>query len=135
LYLVTGVQTCALPIYRGPLVSDVQLSHSEFAPSPAAPVVLAFRAGRVDPAPGGEAIEPVGLLEVELWTAGGRRLGVLARLRDVLPGRYAFGLTGRGPHGNVLPDGTYVLRLRAHAVDGDDGAEPSTAEAVFTIER
>ncbi|HEX2044494.1 MAG TPA: S8 family serine peptidase, partial [Gaiellaceae bacterium] len=137
-----GAQTARVPwaiarraADRGPLVSDVQLSHSEFAPSPAAPVVLAFRAGRVDPAPGGEAIEPVGLLEVELWTAGGRRLGVLARLRDVLPGRYAFGLTGRGPHGNVLPDGTYVLRLRAHAVDGDDGAEPSTAEAVFTIER
>ncbi|HXV95314.1 MAG TPA: S8 family serine peptidase [Gaiellaceae bacterium] len=116
-----------------PLVGEVQLSHHEFSPSDRAPVVLAFRAGRVDPAADGEMIEPVGLLEVELWSADGRKLGVLARLRDVLPGRYAYGLTGRGPHGKILPAGTYVLRLRAHPVDGDDGTSPSTAEAVFTI--
>ncbi|HYY76278.1 MAG TPA: S8 family serine peptidase [Gaiellaceae bacterium] len=120
---------------RAPLVGEVQLSHSEFAPSPAAPAVLAFRAGRVDAGPAGETIEPVGLLELELWTADGRRLGVLARLRDVLPGRYAFGLTGRGPSGKVLAEGRYVLRLRAYPVDGEDGTEPSTAEAVFTITR
>jgi hypothetical protein len=53
----------------------------------------------------------------------------------VLPGRYAFGLTGRGPHGKALADGAYVLRLLAHPVDGDDGTPPSTAEAVFTIKR
>jgi hypothetical protein len=80
-------------------------------------------------------IEPVGVLELELWTADGRRLGVLARLRDVLPGRYAYGLTGRGPSGRLLAEGSYVLRLRAHPVDGDDGTQPSTAEAVFTITR
>jgi subtilisin family serine protease len=120
---------------RAPLVGDVQLSHHEFSPSDAAPVVLAFRAGRVDEALDGELIEPVGVLELELWTADGRRLGVLARMRDVLPGRYAFGLTGRGPNGKLLADGTYVLRLRAHPVDGDDGTPPSTAEAVFTIHR
>lgn len=120
---------------RGPLVGDVELSHREFAPSPTAAVVLAFRAGRVDGTAGGETIEPVGLLEVELWTAEGRRLGVLARLRDLLPGRYAFGLTGRGPRGGSLPDGTYLLRIRAYPVDADDGARPSTAEAVFTIRR
>ena len=118
-----------------PLVGDVQLSHHEFSPSDSAPVVLAFRAGRVDQALDGEMIEPVGVLELELWTADGRRLGVLARLRDVLPGRYAFGLTGRGPNGKILAEGAYVLRLRAHPVDGDDGTQPSTAEAVFTIER
>jgi hypothetical protein len=118
-----------------PLVGDVQLSLHEFSPSDQAPAVLAFRAGRIDRALDGEMIEPVGLLELELWTAAGRRLGVLARLRDVLPGRYAFGLTGRDPHGKLLPAGDYVLRLRAHPVDGDDGTQPSTAEAVFTIER
>jgi subtilisin family serine protease len=120
---------------RGRLVGDVALSHSEFSPSDAAPVVLAFRAGRADASAGGERIEPVGLLEVELWTARGENLGVLARLRDVLPGRYAFGLTGRDPGGRVLRDGAYVLRLRAHPVDADDGATPSTAQAVFTIKR
>lgn len=118
-----------------PLVGDVRISHHVFSPSDRAPVVVAFRAGRVDATAAGEAIEPVGLLELELWTAAGRRLGVLARLRDVLPGRYAFGLTGRGPQGKVLREGSYVLRLRAHPVDGDDGSRPSTAEAVFTVER
>lgn len=120
---------------RDRLLGDVALSHSEFAPSDSAPVVLAFRAGRVDAANGGERIEPVGLLEVELWTAAGRKLGVLARLRDVLPGRYAYGLTGRGPSGRPLPDGAYVLRLRAHPVDAGDGTKPSTAQAVFSIKR
>ena len=120
---------------RAPLVGDVQISHHSFSPSDRAPVVLAFRAGRVDRTGDGETIEPVGVLELELWTAAGRRLGVLARLRDVLPGRYAFGLTGRGPNGGILPEGSYVLRLRAHPVDGDDGTRPSTAEAVFTITR
>jgi hypothetical protein len=56
-------------------------------------------------------------------------------MRDVLPGRYAFGLTGRGPNGKLLAEGAYVLRLRAHSVDGDDGTQPSTADAVFTIQR
>ena len=120
---------------KAPLVGDVQLSHHTFAPSNRAPVVLAFRAGRVDRVSDGEMIEPVGVLELELWTADGRRLGVLARLRDVLPGRYAYGLTGRGPSGRLLAEGSYVLRLRAHPVDGDDGTQPSTAEAVFTITR
>jgi Subtilase family len=120
---------------RAPLVGDVQISHQSFSPSDVAPVVIAFRAGRVDRSSDGEMIEPVGVLELELWAADGRRLGVLARMRDVLPGRYAFGLTGRGPNGGVLTEGSYVLRLRAYPVDGDDGTRPSTAEAVFTITR
>ena len=89
---------------RAPLVGDVQLSHTEFSPSDLAPVVLAFRAGRADRALDGEMIEPVGLLELELWTAEGRRLGVLARMRDVLPGplrlrphRARPGREGRSP--------------------------------------
>ncbi len=120
---------------KAPLVGDVQLSHHTFQPSNMAPVVLAFRAGRVDRVADGEMIEPVGVLDLELWTADGRKLGVLARMRDVLPGRYAFGLTGRSPSGRLLAEGSYVIRLRAHPVDGDDGARPSTAEAVFTITR
>ena len=49
------------------------------------------------------------------------------------PGRYAFGLTGRGPDGKVLEPGTYVLRLRAQPVDAADGTPPSTADTVFRI--
>ena len=37
--------------------------------------------------------------------ADGKRLGMLARLRDLLPGRYAFGLTGRDPDGELLDAG------------------------------
>ena len=85
------------------------------------------------PGAGGEQIEPVGLLDLELWTPKGERLGVIARLRDLLPGRYAFGLTGRGPDGKVLAPGTYVLRLRAQPVDAADGTPPSTADTVFRI--
>ena len=118
-----------------PLIGEVELSHRRFSPSDTAPAVLAFRAGRVDQSLDGELIEPVGLLELELWTAAGRRLGVLAQMRDVLPGRYAYGLTGRGPQGKILPKGDYVLRLRAHPVDGDDGTQPSVAQAAFSIQR
>jgi minor extracellular serine protease Vpr len=116
-----------------PLVDSVSLSNWEFAPSKSAPAVLAFRAGHAVSGSGGERIEPVGLLDLELWTPKGKRLGVIARMRDVLPGRYAFGLTGRGPDGKVLEPGTYVLRLRAQPVDAADGTPPSTADTVFRI--
>ena len=115
------------------LVDSVSLSNWEFAPSKSAPAVLAFRAGHAVPGSGGEQIEPVGLLDLELWTPKGKRLGVIARMRDLLPGRYAFGLTGRGPDGKVLEPGTYVLRLRAQPVDAVDGTPPSTADTVFRI--
>jgi hypothetical protein len=115
------------------LVDSVSLSNWEFAPSKSAPAVLAFRAGHAVSASGGEQIEPVGLLDLELWTPKGKRLGVIARMRDLLPGRYAFGLTGRGPDAKVLEPGTYVLRLRAQPVDAVDGTPPSTADTVFRI--
>jgi Subtilase family len=123
------------PDGSGGLLGQVKLSHWEFQPSRSAPAVLAFRAGRIVSGPGGETIEPVSVLDVELWTDDGKRLGVLARLRNLLPGRYAFGLTGRDATGRVLDPGVYVLRLRAQPVDGGDGQAPSTAEAVFRILR
>ncbi len=117
---------------REALVGSVSISNWEFQPSTTAPSVLAFTAGRADTA-GDGTIEPVGLLDVELWTSDGRKLGVIARLRDLLPGRYAIGLTGRDADGKVLPVGTYVLRLRAQPVDSEDGTTPSTAQTVFRI--
>jgi minor extracellular serine protease Vpr len=114
------------------LIGALSISNWEFEASKSAPSVVAFRAGRTNPA-GDGSIEPVGLLEVELWTAAGEKLGVITRLRDLLPGRYAIGLTGRDANGKVLPAGTYVLRLRAQPVDSEDGTPPSTAQTVFRI--
>jgi len=56
-------------------------------------------------------------LDVLLQRADGTAVGLLARLRDVLPGRYTFGLTGRGPDGQLLPPGNYVLRVIAYPVE------------------
>ena len=66
---------------------------------------------------GRRQLRPLARLDVELWRAGSV-LGLLARLRDVLPGRYAFGLTGRGPRGGRLARGTYRLRVVALPPDG-----------------
>ena len=74
------------------------------------------------------------VLELELWSRG-RRLDVVARLRDLLPGRYAVGLTGRGPDGTKLPAGRYVVRLRARPVDGGSDGDLSFEQAIFTIVR
>ena len=62
-------------------------------------------------------IRPVSRLDVQLWRTNGTEVGTLARLRDVLPGRYTFGITGRGPDGEVLAPGTYELRVVAYPVD------------------
>ena len=61
---------------------------------------------------------PVLRMDVDLADAKGKRIGLLARLRDVLPGRYAFGLTGRGPGGRVLARGRYTLRVLAWPTGG-----------------
>nr|MBA2537956.1 hypothetical protein [Actinomycetota bacterium] len=117
------------------LLSAVALSKGKFNPSDSAPTVLAFRAGAIVSDAEGHAVEPVELLVAELWTRDGKRLGVLARLRNLLPGRYAFGLTGRGPSGRELRPGDYTLRLVARPVAGDYGALVSRVNVPFTITR
>jgi hypothetical protein len=98
------------------LLTGLRLSARRFVPSDASPAVLAFQAGRVLAGAGGSSVQPVGRLDIELWDITKPRpspLGLLARLRDLLPGRYAFGLTGRDPNGRVLPRGQYRIRLVA----------------------
>lgn len=112
---------------RDELLSSVRLSTASFKPSDTAPAVLSFQAGRI--ADGGQ-LEPVARLDLELRGPGGSRLGVLARLRDLLPGRYAFGLTGRDAKGDTLEPGRYRLRLAAYPTG--EGA-PSRAAVGFTI--
>ena len=90
-----------------------------------------LQAGRVVDDGGRLELQPVSRLDIRLRTVSGDDLGLLARLRDLLPGRYAFGLTGRGPGGNVLPQGVYTLRLVA--VPTDD-SRPTRRSVTFRIE-
>jgi hypothetical protein len=112
------------------LLGPVSLTQRRFKPSERTPAVVVLRAGRVVRAPRVTTVVPVLLLDVELWTARGKRLGLVARLRDLLPGRYAFGLTGRGPGGKVLRRGRYRLRVFAFPTGG--GA-PDSRSVGFTI--
>ena len=52
------------------------------------------------------------------------------KVRDLLPGTYSFGITGRGPGGEVLGPGTYQLRLVAWPTLG---TRPSRAQVAFRI--
>jgi hypothetical protein len=117
------------------LLAEVELSVDEFSASDAAPAVLSFRAGGVEEGDDGQAIEPVQLLVAELYTRKGKPLGVLSRMHDLLPGRYAIGLTGRGPAGRKLASGRYVLRLRAHPPAGDVGAVATVIDVPFRLTR
>jgi subtilisin family serine protease len=84
--------------------------------SDATPAALSFVAGSVTALPEPQ-VRAVERLDVELWRAG-ERLGTLTERREVLPGRYTFGLTGRGPTGDRLARGTYMIRLVAYPADG-----------------
>jgi hypothetical protein len=64
------------------------------------------------------AIAPVARFALDLWNSAGQRLGTLATLTDVLPGRYTFGITGRSPAGADLEPGVYTLRIIARPLDG-----------------
>ena len=107
----------AVPVTKRPVVTRVSLSAASFAASDRRPVVLSLVAGRVDGSPERPQLLPLKLLDVELYR-GARRIGRLARLRDVLPGRYAFGLTGRGPLGARLRPGAYLVRVIGSPVGG-----------------
>ncbi len=90
----------------------MRLSTASFRASDRAPAVLTVRAGSVQDRDGRAQLRPLTRLDVELWR-GPQRLGLLARLRNVLPGSYAFGVTGRGPRGGTLARGVYRLRILA----------------------
>ena len=70
------------------------------------------------------------LLVLHLRGSDGSKLGILAQLRDLLPGRFAFGLTGRDANGDTLEPGKYRLLLTAYPT----GQGPPTEAIVpFTI--
>jgi subtilisin family serine protease len=109
--------TAAVPVTNRPVVSGVRLSQERFVPNDRSPTVLTLVAGRVDGPPERPQILPLARLDIELLR-GKRPVGRLVRLRDLLPGRYAIGVTGRGPQGARLRTGSYVLRITGSPVGG-----------------
>ena len=109
--------SAAVPVTRRAVVTGVALSRQAFRPSDTRPAVLAFVAGRIDGSAERPQILPLTELELQLYR-GRRRVGTLVRLRDVLPGRYAFGITGRGPRGGRLRGGAYALQVVGTPVGG-----------------
>jgi hypothetical protein len=130
--------TVELPAASRQLLGPVKLSKRRFRPSDAVPAVLAVDVGRVLRVESGTldgpatvpAIVPVARFALDLWNAAGQRLGTLATLTDVLPGRYTFGITGRSPAGADLEPGVYTLHVIARPVDG---GRPSIRLVRFTI--
>src|SRR3954469_23590385 len=116
--------------YRAPLLSGVRLSKESFKPSDTRPAVLSFRAGGLAQGPDGAQVQPVGRLDMLLTNESGSDLGLLVRMRDLLPGSYAFGLTGRDPNGNTLPAGNYNLTLIAFP---PDHSRPTFRKVTFTV--
>ena len=109
------------------LLSSIRLSSPAFEPSDTAPAVLSFQAGRVT---AGGQVEPVALLTLHLRGSDGSKLGTLAQVRDLLPGRFAFGLTGRDANGDTLEPGRYRVLLKAYPTGQ---GPPSQAIVPFTI--
>ena len=134
----TGTETLHVPwalLFRGTdakLLGSVALSKSSFAASDTEPAILTVQAGalvRDD----GLQIAPVRRLDILLYSASGKFLGVMARLRDLLPGAYSFGITGRGPTSARLAKGAYELRLAAWPTLPLD-AKPARAQVAFSLE-
>jgi len=113
------------------LIGEVQLKEPSFVPSDVSPALLTLRAGKVLRTGAGEEIRPVRRLDVELLRANGERIGLLARLRDVIPGHVTIGITGRDPDGARLEPGRYRLRLFAWPTEA--GGPPSRAVVRFRV--
>lgn len=118
--------------YSANLVPRVTISDRSFKASDTNPAVLTVQAGNLV-RDYGLQIQPVARLDVLLYTAAGRYVGVMARLRNLLPGSYSFGITGRGPTSARLAAGSYELRLAAWPTLPLH-AKPSRARISFRIE-
>jgi hypothetical protein len=112
------------------LIGSAQLSAAAFKPSDISPAILLVQLGQIEQGAAGISLEPVLRLDIRLRDHRGKDLGLLSRLRDVLPGRYTFGLTGRGPSGGVLPPGRYSLSLLAFPAAGGRAV---TRSVFFTV--
>jgi hypothetical protein len=118
--------------YSANLLPHVSLSDSSFKPSDTNPAVLTIQAGNLVHDDGLQ-IQPVSRLDILLYTSSGRFVGVLGRLRNLLPGSYSFGITGRGPSSVPLAPRGYELRFAAWPTLPRNAA-PSRAQVRFRIE-
>ena len=116
----------------GTLLGRVAIDRASFPASDTDPAILSVQAGSLD-SDRGLQIQAVARLDILLYSAGGKYLGVMARLRDLLPGSYSFGITGRGPTSARLASGRYELRLAAWPTLPRD-AKPDRAQVSFTVE-
>jgi subtilisin family serine protease len=116
---------------RVTLVSNVALRPTDFEPSEARPAVLSLEAGEIRSNGGRDELEPIDRLDIELLAGEEEHVvGVIARLRNALPGVYSFAITGYDPGGQPLTPGDYTLRITAHPAGGG----PATRRSVrFTI--
>ncbi len=117
---------------HGTLLGPVAIDPPSFAPSDTDPAILSVQAGSLVHDDGLQ-IQAVSRLDILLYSASGKYLGVMARLRDLLPGSYSFGITGRGPTSARLPAGSYELRLAAWPTLPLD-AKPDRAQVSFKVE-
>ena len=133
-----GSQTLRVPWALGfqkpptDLIAHVSLSSHAFTQSDTKPTVLTVQAGNVVKQGSAIEVQPVARLDVLLYTAGGQYLGLLTRVRDVLPGSYSFGITGRGPTSAPLAPGRYELRLAAWPTVPSNAAS-SRAQVRFAV--
>jgi hypothetical protein len=112
------------------LLAAAVLAPATFAPSDVRPATLRVQVGRVGTARGLQ-VRPASRLDVLLYTASGNYIGLLARVRDLLPGTYSFAVTGRRPGAAPLAPGRYELRLVAWpTVPG----APTRAKVRFRVE-
>jgi hypothetical protein len=134
-----GSQTLRVPWalgfrqYSDNLLAHVALNEASFKGSDTKPALLTIQAGNLVRDDGLLQVQPVSRLDILLYAANGRFIGILARLRDLLPGSYSFGITGRGPTSVRLLPGRYELRLAAWPTLPRD-AKPSRARVRFAIE-
>ncbi len=112
------------------LIGAARLVPRTFTPSTAEPAVLSIEAGCAATRACRGEVQALARLDVELWTGDGKRMGALALLRNLLPGRYVFAITGRDPGGGALADGHYALRLVATPTGG---GRPSVRIVQFDV--
>ena len=134
----SGSHTLHLPwalLFHGEtanLLGSATISDKSFAASDTDPAILSVQAGALVRDKGLQ-IEPLRRLDILLYSGSGRFLGVMARLRDLLPGSYSFGITGRGPTSARLAPGAYELRLAAWPTLPLD-AKPQRLQVSFQLE-